>query len=44
MTEKNERASIREKPDPMALRTKGRKTTYEKKKVAGIGARIRQVR
>ena len=44
MPDENVRGAIREKPDPMALATKGRKTTYEKKKIAGIGTRIRSVR
>lgn len=30
MAEKNVRGAIRKKPDPMAIRTKGRVTTYEK--------------
>ncbi len=42
MTEANIRGSIREKPDPMALRTRGTRTTYEKKTVSGVATKVRQ--
>lgn len=32
----NRRGAIRKNPDPMALATKGRKTTYEGRDIAGV--------
>ncbi len=42
MTEQNKRGAIRTKPDPMALRTKGRKTTHEALTVSGVATKVRQ--
>jgi len=41
--EENKRGAIRKKPDPMAMKTKGRVTTYESREIAGVGTRLRRV-
>jgi len=41
MTEENKRGSIRAKPDPMALATKGRVTTHESLDIAGVPTKVR---
>ena len=42
MTEENKRGAIRVKPDPMALRTRGTRTTHEALTIAGVATKIRQ--
>ena len=41
MTEENKRGAVRAKPDPMALKTKGRVTTYESLSYPGVGLKVR---
>lgn len=41
MTEENIRGSVRSKPDPMAIATKGRVTTYEALTIPGIATKVR---
>ena len=41
MSEDNTRGGVRKKPDPMALATKGRVTTYETVTIAGVGTKVR---
>lgn len=36
MTEENKRGAVRSKPDPLAIATKGMKTTYEPRSLRGI--------
>jgi len=39
MVEQNKRGAVRKKPDPMALKTRGRVTTYEAKEIPGISTK-----
>jgi len=40
MTEENKRGAVRQKPDPMALQTGGRITTYEALEMRSSGIKI----
>jgi hypothetical protein len=41
MTEENIRGGIRSKPDPIAIATRGLKTTYEAQTIAGVATKVR---